>query len=469
MTRMRRTALSSVLALCTLASVGTIASPPAVAAAAANISLHPRFGPPGSSIRVSGTGFGPNETVNITVGEALIGSGHTDPSGAFLARATIPTSAGPGVNAVVASGTTSGITANAAFRVTTVWNQFGFSPAHASLNPFEHTLGPSNVGSLTVDWMGPNDANPICCSSPIVVRDTVYVGTGDNRLRAYRSSDGAVLWNANVGGGQVSTPAWSNGVVYVGSGDWTLYAFDAATGASRWSHKTGGPVVGGPVVSRNRVYVGSDDGNVYAFNAATGEVAWTTFVGGEINHSPAIAGDTLYVGNYTGSFLLTAMDVRTGAVRWNVPTGGYLDWNTPAVADGVVYVTSVDGEAYAFDAVSGDQIWQRTFPAFIEAAPAVAGGMVYLGTYDHSFYALDAATGARKWKATTGNLIAGTAAVANGVVYVGSTDNHVYGFDALTGAKLWDASMGGPVQFAQPVVSDGKVYVASDRLYRFGL
>jgi eukaryotic-like serine/threonine-protein kinase len=99
----------------------------------------------------------------------------------------------------------------------------------------------------------------------------------------------------------------------------------------------------------------------------------------------------------------------------------------------------------------------------------VANGVVHVGAYDHHLYALDAASGASRWRAPTGNLIVGTATVANGVVYVGSTDNHVYGFDAQSGTKLWDQSLGGPVQFSQPVVSDGKVYVSADRLYRFGL
>jgi eukaryotic-like serine/threonine-protein kinase len=94
---------------------------------------------------------------------------------------------------------------------------------------------------------------------------------------------------------------------------------------------------------------------------------------------------------------------------------------------------------------------------------------VYIGTYDGNLYALDGSTGAKRWRAHTQNLIAGTATVANGVVYVGSTDNHVYGFDAKTGAPLWSALLGGPVQFSQPVVVNGHVFVAADKLYAFGL
>jgi outer membrane protein assembly factor BamB len=217
------------------------------------------------------------------------------------------------------------------------------------------------------------------------------------------------------------------------------------------------------------LYVGSDDGNVYALNAADGTVRWSRFIGGEIEHSPTVSGDTLYVGNFTGSFYLFALDANTGARKWRSATGGYLDWNTPAVVGSSVFVASVDGEAYAYDAATGTQQWQVTLPNLVEAAPAVANGIVYVGTYDGNLYALDAATGDRMWRGRTTNLIAGTACVANDVVYVGSTDNHVYAFDAQTGAKLWTATLGGPVQFSQPVVVNGHLFVSADRLHVFGL
>jgi outer membrane protein assembly factor BamB len=351
----------------------------------------------------------------------------------------------------------------------TNWPQFGFVPAHTLSNPFESILGPSNVGQLQVDWSGPFDFNPICCSSPVVVNGVVYVGTGDNHLRAYRALTGDVLWSANVGGGQVSTAAVSNGVVYLGSGDWNVYAFDARTGVQLWAHKTGGPVVAAPTVAGGLVFVGSDDGNTYALDPATGNVVWTQHIGGEVNSPPAADHGLVFVGNFTGSFELTALDSATGTVAWTAPLDGYIDMSSVAVARRVVYAVGVAGAVYAFDEATGNRRWSVTLPNVTESSPAVAGRLVYVGCYDHNVYALDARTGATRWTATTGNLVAGAAAVANGVVYVGSTDNHEYGFDALTGATLWDATMTGPVQFSSPAIVDGRVYVAADKLYAFAL
>jgi outer membrane protein assembly factor BamB len=42
-----------------------------------------------------------------------------------------------------------------------------------------------------------------------------------------------------------------------------------------------------------------------------------------------------------------ALDGTTGAKLWSFATGSYVE-SSPAVADGVVYVGSLDGKVYAF-------------------------------------------------------------------------------------------------------------------------
>jgi outer membrane protein assembly factor BamB len=65
------------------------------------------------------------------------------------------------------------------------------------------------------------------------------------------------------------------------------------------------------------------------------------------------------------------------------------------------------------------------------SSPAVANGVVYVGSEDGNMYALNAATGAKEWSYTTGNSVISSPAVANGVVYVGSNDQRVYAFGLL--------------------------------------
>ena len=107
--------------------------------------------------------------------------------------------------------------------------------------------------------------------------------------------------------------------------------------------------------------------------------------------------------------------------------------SSPAVANGVVYVGSVDTKVYALNASTGALIWSYATGNAVYCSPTVANGVVYIGSYDHKIYALNAGTGALKWSYTTGNSVYNSApAVANGMVYVGSYDDKIYALNAAS-------------------------------------
>ena len=97
--------------------------------------------------------------------------------------------------------------------------------------------------------------------------------------------------------------------------------------------------------------------------------------------------------------------------------------SSPAVANGVVYVGSLDGNVYALDARTGGLLWSYATGYGVESSPAVANGVVYVGSEylgTGGVYALDASTGALLWSSAITNSVESSPAVANGIVYVGS-------------------------------------------------
>src|SRR4051794_32051827 len=73
------------------------------------------------------------------------------------------------------------------------------------------------------------------------------------------------------------------------------------------------------------------------------------------------------------------------------PIAGGDVFSSPAVADGIVYVSAEDFGLHAFDAATGEALW--SVPAYISAvwsSPAVANGLVYFGTIAGAMFALDA-------------------------------------------------------------------------------
>src|SRR5580704_12943410 len=284
-------------------------------------------------------------------------------------------------------------------------------------NPYETVLGVNNVASLQLMWQSG------CCGtdfglpglrSPAVANGVVYVGSWgdfDSNVYALNASTGAKLWSYTTGGQLVSSPAVANGVVYIGSGDSNVYALHASTGAKLWSYTTGAGVESSPAVANGVVYVGYDDDNLYALNASTGAKLWSFATGG-------------------GSECIFGVPQPPGFL--NAPCKIF---SSPAVANGVVYVSSTDGNLYALNASTGAKLWSN--PAVSYSSPAVANGVVYIGST-----ALNANTGAVLWGFNTGDnagddIFTSSPAVANGVVYIATENGNMFALNASTGAQLW--------------------------------
>jgi parallel beta-helix repeat protein len=189
----------------------------------------------------------------------------------------------------------------------------------------------------------------------------------------------------------------------------------------------------------------------------TNKTQWTYTTGDGVYSSPAVADGKVYVGSLDGK--VYCLDALTGAHIWNYTTGQV--YSSPAVSDGRVYVGSyMPFKVYCLDAATGAHIWNYTTGGQIWSSPAVADGKVYVGSLDNKVYCLDAATGAHIWSYTTGYMVESSPAVADGKVYVGSMDKKVYCLDASTGAYIWNYTTKSNVR-SSPAVADGKLYVGS--------
>jgi outer membrane protein assembly factor BamB len=191
----------------------------------------------------------------------------------------------------------------------------------------------------------------------------------------------------------------------------------------------------------------------------TNQMLWNFTTGDAVESSPAVADGIVFVGSDDGKAY--ALNVSTGAPIWNYTTGVAVK-SSPAVAGGTVYVGS-DSAVYALNETTGGKIWNYTTGDAVESSPAVADGIVFVGSDDGKVYALNVSTGASIWNYTTGVAVKSSPAVAGGVVFVGSGYT-VYALNETTGRKIWNYVTGDFV-FSSPAVAGGKVYVGSDKVY----
>jgi outer membrane protein assembly factor BamB len=190
---------------------------------------------------------------------------------------------------------------------------------------------------------------------------------------------------------------------------------------------------------------------------------WKFQTSGKVFSSPALADGVVYAGSNDGN--LYAIHAADGSLAWKFAANLGIA-SSPAVDAGVVYFSSVDGYIYAVSADKGELKWQfrtegeRRFAApgihgippshemmpdpydVFLSSPVIVNGRVFIGSGDHNVYALDAATGALAWKFTTGDVVHASPAVADGTVYIGSWDRNMYALDAATGAMKWKFETG---------------------------
>ena len=133
---------------------------------------------------------------------------------------------------------------------------------------------------------------------------TVYVGSDDEALFAVRPEDGVVLWQVEVSGDIVSSPAiGADGTIYFGSNDNRLRAVDP-DGNVLWTFSTGGDIRSSPAIGADGIiHVGSNDDYLYALEpdpalSPSQRVLWQRDLGRDVRSSPAIGSDgALYVGS----------------------------------------------------------------------------------------------------------------------------------------------------------------------------
>lgn len=157
---------------------------------------------------------------------------------------------------------------------------------------------------------------------------------------------------------------------------------------------------------------------------------------------------------------------------WSVSFDG--TESQPVVAGDVLFIGSLDGAVYAFDATSGEQRWRHqtgegltSGPEIIvsesnrledmlaatskarspsagkresRATPVVSNGIVYIGSMDHWFYALDSASGALKWRTNLGQEIRDEAIVTGQLVVVRGGGGPLFVLNTDDGRIIWSTA-----------------------------
>jgi outer membrane protein assembly factor BamB len=214
------------------------------------------------------------------------------------------------------------------------------------------------------------------------------------------TAEGKRLWARSLGtpentyGHAASLTLWRNRVIVVydqadaKAGKSKIMALDASTGEPVWS--TPRPVANSwvsPIIIKHQgreQIITSADPWVIAYDPATGKELWKAkCMRGDVAPTPVYANDLVYVA--CDQTCIAAIkpdgsgDVTASKIAWKQEDSGLPDMCS-LLCDGPRIYTLVFGTFYAFDALTGEELWQHDTKAKFQASPSLVNGRIHLLT-----------------------------------------------------------------------------------------
>jgi outer membrane protein assembly factor BamB len=307
--------------------------------------------------------------------------------------------------------------------------------------------------------------------------------------------DLTVAWQAGIGEGAsrfaqvLAGPVVADGVVYAMDAKSLVTAIDATDGKQVWqtditpeddeSQAWGG----GIGVDRGHVYVDSGFGQVLSLDTADGKILWRVNAGAPLRGAPTIADGRVFVVTVDNELLVLSTD--DGHKLWAydaIPESAQIAGSaSPAIEAGVVVATFSSGEITALRVENGRVLWTdslaatRRFDAIstladIRGRPVIDRGRVYAVSHSGRMAALDIRTGERVWEQDIGGIY--TPWAAGDFLYVLSISNQLICLTRSDGRIRWITqldswenmdSQSGPLHWAGPLLAgDRLIAVASN-------
>ncbi|MFA7438558.1 outer membrane protein assembly factor BamB [Castellaniella sp.] len=170
---------------------------------------------------------------------------------------------------------------------------------------------------------------------------------------------------------------------------------------------------------------------------------WSASVGsgGGYGFIPQVTGDAVQVATPSGS--VAALDLASGAVRWQVRTEPL---SAGVGSDGqVTAVVTQSGEVLAFGP-QGTELWRSQAASAVNIPPVVGNGIVAVRTSDYRIQAFDAASGKLRWEVQRpGPALALRTSMRMrllpDLLLAGLPNGRLILIDTPTGAVRWEASV----------------------------
>lgn len=359
----------------------------------------------------------------------------------------------------------------------------------------------SDEAPATADGAGQNQSSPIRLPGQTANRDWAQsFGTPAFRVAhpALRPAP-QMIWSVQIGSGDArraritADPVVAGGLIYTLDSGATV-AGVSPSGALTWSTNLiparddeGEATGGGMAYDNGTLYVSSGFGLLSALDARTGAIRWQQQLDATGSGQPLVQNGLIYLvaGDDTG----WAIETRTGRIAWQVQASpsvsNVLGAPAPAIAGDLAVFAFGSGDLVASFKRGGLRRWSasvsgqrlgvaRSRIGDITGSPVVVGKTVYVGNHSGRTVALSTDLGERLWTAQEGAL--GPVWPVGGNLFLVSDSGHLVRLNAADGRQIWAVDLPGNIKdkprkrgpaFANygPVLAGGRVIVPSSDGY----
>lgn len=327
------------------------------------------------------------------------------------------------------------------------------------------------------DWAQPfgspafRTAHPALRAAPQLIWSTT-IGAGDGRRQR-------ITADPVVGGGLIYTLDSAARVSGVTTGGVVAWSTDLTPGNDGEGDATGG----GMAYADGTLYVSSGFGMLTALDAKTGGVRWAQQLDATGSGAPTVLGGLIYLvaGDDTG----WAIEAKTGRIAWQIggspSKSNVLGAPAPAQAGDLMVFAYGSGDLVATFRRGGLRRWSASVAGQrkgransrigdVTGSPVVVGKTVYVGNHSGRTVALNTDTGDRLWTAKEG--ATGPVWPVGGSLFLTSDKNQLIRLNAGDGSIIWAIDLPGFIKdkprkrgpvYAQygPVLAGGRVIVPS--------
>lgn len=205
-----------------------------------------------------------------------------------------------------------------------------------------------NLNRGTIRWRLESET----AFTPATGDGLVFTVSG-HTIEARDRDTGATRWQTALPGGPAAPLYYDTGWLIASTTAGDLAAFRASDGTLVWRRQFGSPIVGPPGPALDRLFLPLADNRLVAVLLVNGDTVWERTLSAPIRAMLTLD-EQLIVG--TASKDVMSIDVSRGQLRWSRRLGGDMA-GTPTADDKRIYYASRDNMLSAVDRRSGNLRW----------------------------------------------------------------------------------------------------------------